>query len=92
MLQKSEGPTETFKMGDFAEIPPPRTLTGCISSQRSYGATRSNFENADTKFRLHEVQNGDTLQRISVKYGVAVSLWPKVFFPKSSSKTSLVMH
>ena len=80
MLKKRSLSPETLNMGDFANLPQPRSLTGCISSQRSYGATRLNLENAETKFLSHEVQNGDTLQRISVKYGVPVREWPKYIF------------
>jgi len=59
-------------MGDFANMPTPNTLTSCISSQRSYGATRSNLENTEMKFLSHVVESGDTLQRIAVKYDVPV--------------------
>ena len=73
MLQRRiETPPEIVKMGDFASMPPSNTLTGCISSQRSYGATRSNLENTEMKFLSHVVESGDTLQRIAVKYDVPV--------------------
>ena len=73
MLQKRTRPSpEVVTMGDFANLPAPTSLTGSISSQRRYGATRLNVENTEIKFLSHTVGDGDTLQRIAVKYDVPV--------------------
>ena len=73
MQPPTNGPKhrEYVKMSNFASLPGP-SLTGSISSQRSYGATRADLNYTDTKFLSHKVIAGDTLQGITVKYGVTV--------------------
>eukprot|EP00112_Aurelia_sp_Birch-Aquarium-sp1_P014549 Seg3151.1 transcript_id=Seg3151.1/GoldUCD/mRNA.D3Y31 product="LysM and putative peptidoglycan-binding domain-containing protein 2" protein_id=Seg3151.1/GoldUCD/D3Y31 len=73
MQPPTNGPKqrEYLKMSNFASLPGP-SLTGSISSQRSYGATRADLNYTDTKFLSHKVIAGDTLQGIAVKYGVTV--------------------
>ena len=73
MQPPTNGPKhrEYVKMSNFASLPGP-SLTGSISSQRSYGATRADLNYTDTKFLSHKVIAGDTLQGIAVKYGVTV--------------------
>ena len=67
---------ELFPMSDFASLQAPSglsgSISGSISSQRSYGATRAGLDNTETKFFVHFVEVGDTLQRIAIKYGVSV--------------------
>ncbi|XP_065063962.1 lysM and putative peptidoglycan-binding domain-containing protein 1-like [Rhopilema esculentum] len=67
---------ELFPMSDFASLQAPSglsgSISGSISSQRSYGATRAGLDNTETKFFVHLVEAGDTLQRIAIKYGVSI--------------------
>lgn len=65
-------PKDTFlQMSDFASLSG-SSLTGSISLQRSYGATRADFNCTDTKVLLHRVAAGDSLQGLAIRYGVAV--------------------
>ena len=56
------------------------SFANAITSQRSYGATKSNQQSVmltviESKVLTHKLQPSDTLQGLAIKYGVTVSFF-----------------